>query len=117
MNAGQRTQRACAPRVDLSRAADSHNDAALAATFAGSAHYQLMGDGARQLMTEAGPPRLLRRFVAESHFEAMTIYNRILGRGPYESDFAAEDTFPYPDAWRHAQESAGVTPDDVAPER
>jgi len=76
-----------------------------------------MGDGARKLMAEAGPPRLLRRFVAESHFEAMTIYNRILGSGPYESDFVAQDTSPYPDAWRHAQESAGVTPDDVAPER
>jgi hypothetical protein len=76
-----------------------------------------MGDGARKLMAEEGTPRLLRRFVAESHFEAMTIYNRILGRGPYESDFLVLDTAPYPDAWRDTQESAGVVPDDVAPER
>jgi hypothetical protein len=76
-----------------------------------------MGDAARKLMAEAGPPRLLRRIVAESHFEAMTIYNRILGCGPYESDFMAQDNTPYPDAWRDAQVSAGVTPDDIASER
>lgn len=74
-----------------------------------------MGDGARTLVAEAGPPRLLQRFVAESHFEAMTIYNRMLGRGPYQSDFVAQDKKPYLDAWRDAQESAGVTPDDVTP--
>jgi hypothetical protein len=73
-----------------------------------------MGDDARNLMAETGKPRLLRRFVAGSHFEAMTIYNRVLGRGPYESAFLTQDTAPYPDAWRDAQESAGVTTDDVA---
>lgn len=46
-------------------------------------------------MAEEGTPRLLRRLVAESHFEAMTIYNRILGREPYESDFLVLDTAPY----------------------
>jgi hypothetical protein len=76
-----------------------------------------IGDGARKLMAESGQPRLLRRFVAGSHFEAMTIYNRILGRGPYQSDFAAQDNAPYPDEWRDTQESAGFMPDDVAPER
>jgi hypothetical protein len=50
-----------------------------------------MGDGARRLMAESRPPRLPRRFVAESHSAAMTVYNRILGREPYESDFAAQD--------------------------
>jgi hypothetical protein len=75
-----------------------------------------MGDSARKLIAEAGPRRLLRRFVAESHFEAMTIYNRILGRGPYETDFLAQDAAPYPDAWRDAQEAAGVMAEDVAPE-
>jgi hypothetical protein len=75
-----------------------------------------MGDGARKLMAAEGTPRLLRRFLAESHFEAMTIYNRILGRGPYESDFLAQDTAPYPDAWRDTQESAGVVLDDVGSE-
>ena len=34
MNAGQRTQRVCAAILDLSRAADSHDDVALAATLA-----------------------------------------------------------------------------------
>lgn len=71
-----------------------------------------MGDGAGKLIAEAGPPRLLGRFVAESHFEAMTVYNRILGPGPYESRFLAQDSAPYPDNWRDAQESAGITPDD-----
>lgn len=70
----------------------------------------------RTLIAEAGAPRLLRRFVAESHFEAMTIYNRMLGREPYHSDFVAQDKKPYPDTWRDAQESAGVTPEDVTPD-
>lgn len=75
-----------------------------------------MGDRARTLIAEAGPPRLLRRFVADSHFEAMTIYNRMLGRGPYQSDFVAQDKQPYPDAWRDAQESAGIAAEDVTPD-
>ena len=75
-----------------------------------------LGDAARKLMAESGPPRLHRRFVADSHYEAMSIYNRILGREPYESDFPVQDHTPYPDAWRHAQESAGVRPDDVPSE-
>lgn len=46
----------------------------------------------------------------------MTIYNRMLGREPYHSDFVAQDKKPYQDTWRDAQESAGVTPEDVTPD-
>jgi hypothetical protein len=43
-----------------------------------------MGDGHRQLMSPSA--RMLTTFEAGSHFEAMTIYNRMFGREPYETD-------------------------------
>lgn len=53
-----------------------------------------LGDGARNLL---GPnARLLTTFEANSHFEAMTIYNHYLGYEPYRTDFE-EDYLPYPD--------------------
>ena len=45
-----------------------------------------MGDAARDLMSQDGA-RLAHRFAAGSHLEAMTAYNRYLGRGAYESAY------------------------------
>jgi hypothetical protein len=44
------------------------------------------------------PPRCVRRFEANSHFEAMTIYYRHYGWGVYTTNFAS-DRDPYPDDW------------------
>jgi hypothetical protein len=58
------------------------------------------GDDFRdQLASEA---RCLRTFTAGSHFEAMTIYHRILGREPYVSSFSL-DYESYPDSWARRQ--------------
>jgi hypothetical protein len=46
--------------------------------------------------TLAPGARLLATFEASSHFEAMTIYNRILGREPYTTD-EPWDYQPYPE--------------------
>jgi hypothetical protein len=55
-----------------------------------------MGDGCRRTL---GPKaRLLMTFEADSHFEAMTIYNRHLKREPYTTD-QASDYDAYPDNW------------------
>ena len=54
------------------------------------------GDGLRQML---GPrARLIHTFEANSHFEAMTIYNAFLGRGSYESSHSW-DHEPYPEVW------------------
>ena len=55
-----------------------------------------MGDDCRGLF--APNARLLTTFEAGSHFEAMTIYNRFLGREQYKSD-QPWDYEPYPDDW------------------
>lgn len=47
--------------------------------FAGS-----LGDACRETLPSNS--RLLVTFVAECHFDAMTIYNRFLGREPYSSE-------------------------------
>jgi hypothetical protein len=47
--------------------------------------------------------RLLTTFVAGSHFEAMTTYNRILGREPYTTD-QPWDRQPYPEGWLREQQ-------------
>jgi hypothetical protein len=54
------------------------------------------GDGFRKLLAPGS--RCVRTFEAGSHFEAMTIYNRILGRAPYTTTFE-QDYAPYPDDW------------------
>jgi hypothetical protein len=46
------------------------------------------GDGARA-MFGAGA-KLVHRITAELHFDAMCLYNRFLGREPYESDFESD---------------------------
>jgi hypothetical protein len=48
--------------------------------------------------------RYVRTFKAGSHFEAMTIYNLILGREPYTAS-REDDHAPYPDAWAERQRS------------
>jgi hypothetical protein len=52
---------------------------------------------------EAGA-RLLTTFEAGSHFEAMTIYYRYLGRGAYTTH-EPWDYQPYPDEWLTEQRS------------
>jgi hypothetical protein len=59
-----------------------------------------MGDGCRRTLSSNA--RLLTTFEAGSHFEAMTIYNRYLGRETYTSD-QAWDHRPYPEEWRMTQ--------------
>jgi hypothetical protein len=60
-----------------------------------------MGEDCRS--TLAPGARLLQTFEAGSHFEAMTLYNSLLGREVYttEQPWVYE---PYPEEWRHAQE-------------
>ncbi len=55
-----------------------------------------MGDEARAMEPQGS--RLVWQFEAGSIFEAMTIYNRYLGRGPYTTEYAS-DYEPYPDDW------------------
>ena len=43
-------------------------------------------------------PQCVRRFEADSHFEAMTIYYRHYGWAAYTADFAS-DREPYPEDW------------------
>jgi hypothetical protein len=54
------------------------------------------GEGCRGVL-EPGA-RLLSTFEAGSHFEAMTIYHRILGREEYTTDQPWADD-PYPEEW------------------
>ncbi len=70
----------------------------------GEACYPLgpAGDNARALSTQ--PARLIWIFWADSHFEAMTIYNQFLGREEYDS-LQAWDHQPYPDDWYHEQDT------------
>jgi len=58
------------------------------------------GDGARRLLEPEY--RLAHTFEAGSHFEAMTIYNRIMGRGRYTTD-QEWDLQPYPEDWARIQ--------------
>lgn len=50
--------------------------------------------------------RLIHTFSASSYFEAMTICNRLLGRGVYTTDHAW-DFEPYPEEWRIRQQRSG----------
>jgi hypothetical protein len=58
------------------------------------------GEGCRR--TLAAGARLLLTYEAGSHFEAMTIYNRFLGREPYSTD-QPWDYEPYPEEWYREQ--------------
>ena len=58
------------------------------------------GEGFRELLHEDA--RCVRRFGAESHFEAMTIYYRHYGWSEYTTDFAS-DRDPCPDDWAQRQ--------------
>ncbi len=55
-----------------------------------------LGDGCRRSLGSA--TRLLTTFEASSHFAAMTVYNRYLGRGTYTTH-EPWDHEPYPDEW------------------
>jgi hypothetical protein len=67
-----------------------------------------LGDDHRSMMPTNA--RLITTFTAGSHFEAMTIYHRILGREPYTTK-EPWDYEPYPEEWRETQQSANR--DDV----
>jgi hypothetical protein len=60
------------------------------------------GDDFRKLLREGAlkdgfaAPRCVRRFQAETHFEAMAIYYRHYGWGEYTTEFTS-DRQPYPD--------------------
>ena len=54
------------------------------------------GDGFRRTLAHGA--RLLATFEASSHLEAMTYYNRYLGREEYTSDLEW-DHQPYPEEW------------------
>ena len=62
------------------------------------------GDDFRKLLHEharqdgLGPPRCVRTFEAESHFEAMTIYYGHYNWGEYTTEFASDLDF-YPEEW------------------
>lgn len=45
---------------------------------------------------------LIHKFEAGSHYEAMIIYNRLLGRGAYTTD-QPRDMQPYPAEWAARQ--------------
>jgi hypothetical protein len=55
-----------------------------------------MGEEQRKML--APTARLLTTFKAGSHFEAMTIYHRYLGREAYTTD-QSWDYEPYPQEW------------------
>lgn len=46
--------------------------------------------------------RLVKTFAAASHFEAMTVYYALYGRGAYTTD-QTWDFEPYPEEWALAQ--------------
>jgi hypothetical protein len=54
------------------------------------------GDGLRKLLSPKA--RLVHKFLATSHFEAMQIYNSFLGREPYTTN-KDWDYKPYPASW------------------
>lgn len=58
------------------------------------------GEGCR--LTLAPNARRLQTFEAGCHFEAMTIYNSLLGREPYTTD-QPWDYEPYPEQWQQEQ--------------
>jgi hypothetical protein len=60
-----------------------------------------MGEACRRTLVPNA--RLLTSFEAGSHFEAMTKYNRILGREPYTTD-QPWDYQPYPEGWLQEQQ-------------
>ena len=57
----------------------------------------------RMLRHEHEDATCVHKFEAESHFEAMTIYYRHLGRGEYSSEFPM-DREPYPHEWALRQQ-------------
>lgn len=63
------------------------------------------GDGHRKMFAQNA--RLVHTFTAGSHFEAMTIYYRFIGRGPYTTEFQW-DYESYPAEWLARQKSAAT---------
>jgi len=63
------------------------------------------GDAQRRMHNST--VRLLATFDAGSHFEAMTIYNKYLGRETYTTN-QPWDFEPYPEEWFLEQQQAGV---------
>jgi hypothetical protein len=67
------------------------------------------GEGARRLFRQdSDDARLVGTIWAGSHFEAMTIYEGLLGRGKY-STHEPSAFEPYPVAWLLEQRRAGIT--------
>lgn len=66
------------------------------------------GEGCRS--TLAPNARLIQTFEAASHFEAMTLYNSLLGRERYTTD-QSWDYQPYPEQWHLEQQ--GQVPEDT----
>jgi hypothetical protein len=58
------------------------------------------GDANRRALAQNA--RLVYTFWAGSHHEAMVLYHRFLGRGPYTTDFK-QDYEPYPAEWLSRQ--------------
>jgi hypothetical protein len=56
-----------------------------------------IGDACRRMLSPSA--RLITTFEAGSHFEAMSIYHRLLYRETYTTD-QAWDYEPYPDEWQ-----------------
>ncbi len=59
-----------------------------------------MGDGFRRLLSLKA--KLLTKFEAGSHFEAMTTYYKLMGWGEYSTD-QQWDLQPYPEEWFQIQ--------------
>jgi hypothetical protein len=66
------------------------------------------GEASRALLPSDA--RLLTTLRASSHYEAMTLYYRMMGWGSYTAD-QSSDHVPYPDEWLSEQKSAGLEPD------
>ena len=62
----------------------------------------LDGDEFRRLLQPSA--RLIHTFAAGSHFEAMCMYHRLVGRKPYSTELA-QDHDPYPAEWLDRQNS------------
>ena len=58
------------------------------------------GDSCRKMLSPKA--HMVHVFEASSHHEAMTVYNKFLGREPYQTD-QSSDFEPYPSEWAARQ--------------
>ncbi len=66
-----------------------------------------LGEPARALLPAGA--RLVATRWASCHYEAMTIYNRMMGYEPYTTD-QPSDYEPYPKEWIEQQRATGIVP-------